>query len=50
MEAGACRASNSFSPDCHAAINRYCAAKGHRTGNGPVEQGTDAWVACLNQR
>jgi len=45
-----CRANRSFTPDCHAAINRYCTAKGHRAGNGPVEQGANAWVTCLDQR
>jgi hypothetical protein len=45
-----CKASSSFKPDCQAAINRYCAAKGHVTGFGPVEQSTNAWVVCLDAK
>lgn len=45
-----CTASKSFWPDCQAAINRYCAAQGHATGLGPVEQNVDAYVACLDAK
>lgn len=46
-----CSAQKSFSPDCQAAINRYCVSMGQVTGYGPVEQGpTSAQVACLDAK
>jgi len=42
-----CNASNTYGPDCNAAISRHCAALGGRTGFGPVEAGpTNATVVC----
>jgi hypothetical protein len=43
-----CAAAHSFGAGCRAAIHRFCVAAGHATGFGPVEQGTDAWIACLD--
>ncbi len=35
-------------PNCNAAIHRYCRARGHVSGFGPVESGPDALsVACV---
>ena len=37
-----------FGPACNAAINRFCAAQGHLTGFGPVENSGDvAVVVCV---
>lgn len=44
---GGCTASTPRGPDCFAAVNRYCAARGQTTGYGPVEySGDDALVVC----
>jgi hypothetical protein len=35
-------------PDCSAAINRYCQARGYVSGFGPVENSyPSAWVVCV---
>lgn len=39
---GGCSQSAPYGPDCNAAINRYCAARGQGTGFGPVEHSGDA--------
>lgn len=43
-----CFADDPVGPDCNASINRWCAARGERTGFGPLEHSGDtAFVACL---
>ncbi|MCB9765806.1 MAG: DUF1592 domain-containing protein [Alphaproteobacteria bacterium] len=44
---GGCVSTNPVSPDCNAAINRWCASQGLSTGFGPLEHaGEDLAVAC----
>ncbi len=44
---GGCTATNHHSPDCNAAIHRWCTANYGGTGFGPVEHGPDAaLVVC----
>lgn len=43
-----CTAASRIGPDCNAAISRYCASTGRRTGFGPLENFGDALtVACV---
>jgi hypothetical protein len=45
---GGCLSHDPVGPDCNAAINRWCASIGERTGFGPLEHSGDvAFVACL---
>jgi hypothetical protein len=44
---GGCTSSSRQSPDCNAAIHRYCGALGLGSGYGPVENsGDDALIVC----
>jgi hypothetical protein len=39
-----------FGPECSAAINRFCAARGHAGGFGPLENSGDAaFVGCVDR-
>ena len=50
QEHGLCNGSTErFGPNCFAAISRYCRARGHTTGYGPVENFSDnAVIFCID--
>lgn len=48
VQHGGCTATSRIGPDCNAAINRYCANTGRRTGYGPVENsGDNLTIVCV---
>ncbi|MEL6346510.1 MAG: DUF1592 domain-containing protein [Myxococcota bacterium] len=45
-----CTVAARHGPDCNAAVNRYCADRGWKTGYGPVEDGGDTAVIVCTPR